>query len=82
MTREEKIAMTQAVYDAWVASHADDPSFNPDNPTDEQENELAFATAKAMPEIVNQDWAAYVDSLSEAERELLLQSPAFQPQNF
>lgn len=79
MTREERLAAVAEVFDAWVDRHAGEPDFNADNPTAEQEAELAQATYAALgAEIIGTKWANYVDNLSDAERELLLQSPAYQ----
>lgn len=39
MNRTEKLAQLGAVYDKWIAKYENDKTFNPENPTPEQEAE-------------------------------------------
>lgn len=78
MDREERLELTQAVYEAWLAKYDDVPGFDPDYPTSEQEADyLAIQQEMGLP-VGSDSWQKRLDSMTEEQIQELLASPAYQ----
>lgn len=73
MDRNEKLAIQQRVIAAWEKRYASDPTFNAENPTPKQADDLQMAMAVAMgkdsPEF---QWLDAVSKMTQEEREQLI----------